>query len=874
MKGSLLAVVACLLTGGPAFGLVGSELVDPASYPEVVVIRDKNASCFGVAIAPNAVLTSAVCISEVSFVQFKRVGENISDLAPAYWEGQSRLTCIPVGDPNNGDGALAICRVELQELQFAILAGAAEVNTKDLTVFGKQCEMPDRLGQSFAIAAREVELQRVGPNKWIGKGITPCFGDQGAPGFLALQDTDIRKKVAGIVTGLRQTDSDGYSVELTMVKLDSQTRIELSRAASQLDVDICGINYGFKDVEKRHCTYLPIPEFDPEPILNDEREGVTHIPGESTLDLVERACKFATPDHLALMETYLGEDYAILIRQPIPADQVENGIVSLPVCPNSTRIETRVVFPGERPSDYFAKGPARLGFDTLGPVDGSDLASFHGAFWRLNPGMSGKLVPGETVKIPVIEPPPAAAPIDDSSGSTALDRPLLTASFPSGSVDYACASATSPDPMHYPFDISELMLALYTNQQLRSGPATMADVMIADTGLFLKDGASGTKEYFAVSNSEDSDAVPLILNVRDATHGTQVASVALGGPFLAQLWSVTGARRINIRSVRIFSYSQRFEDFSTQLDAIARAAKDYANIINFSVTGTDRTMYGPLENGLNQRWPLFVVAAGNKAGRTDGVTTVALPGDLGGDNSHNLISVANLDGTSTFLHRTSSYHPKKVDIAAPGCQVPVIGWEENDYVIQRATGSSVAAPLVSFVAALIFAEGREKTAAEIKQRVVISADLSPLRAAEPLHVSNTVRDGRRLNIVKAVSLHQDLIEVPKDFGEPGSLLLQGVVRFLQDGVEDGDRYIQFSDCGDDPVRDIKPGAILKLWPFDEGRRLRIYYQPKAEGTGPNDPLFESATCAPPANLTLEISTTKETATVTLPELIDFVRSSR
>ena len=881
MRAGLAALLACLFTGGPAAAIVDAILVDPQDHPEVVVIRDQNASCFGTAIAPNVVLTSAVCVSDKAYVDYQRTGGNTKVLAPANRRGKERLDCVLVGDQTGKVNVLAICRTGGPVLQFAVLAPAADSDAKELTIFGKQCEVPTYTGTSFALASRVVPVRRFDSRRWIADGIAACAGDQGAPAFLVNEDTDLRRQVAGIVVGYVSSSDEGRSILLTSTKLDIRTKADLGVAASQLGVKICGVNF----FETRACTYLPIPDSvpdsapDPNPpqtnVLSVEFEDITHIPGESLLDLVERACKFATPDHLALIESYLGEDYLTLIREPIPASDVVDGTVSLPVCPNSTRVEQRDIIPGDAASKYFSRDPTHLGFPKLGPEDGSDLASYFGAFYRVNPTYDGVLRLGERVNVPIIDTASAEpAPSDSGPRSAAQGRAVLAASLQPGSADYACSTHPSADPMHYPFDISALMLALYTNQQLRSGTPAVADVMIADTGLFLKRGASGGQEYFAVNDPDDREAVPLILDRLDATHGTQVASVALGGPFLAQLWSLTGTRRINIRSVRIFGFNQDFEDFSTQLEAIKRAAEDDANVINLSVAGTDRTMFDPLDLRRNDRWPLFVVAAGNNAGNTADDRTVALPGDMGGDTRHNLISVANQDGTSLLLHNTSSFHPRNVDIAAPGCEIPVIGWSKDHYVAARATGTSIAAPLVSFAAALVFGEGRDKSAAEIKLRLMISSDLSPQHDAVANHVSNTVRDGRRLNIIKAVSLHQDLIEVPNDFGDPGSQLLHGIVRLLQDGVEDPDAAIHFTECGDDGDLFIKPGAILKLWPFDGGAKLRIYYQPKAAGPDTGDPLFESATCAPPDNLTLQISTMDEPRTVALSGLIDFVRWSR
>jgi thermitase len=114
------------------------------------------------------------------------------------------------------------------------------------------------------------------------------------------------------------------------------------------------------------------------------------------------------------------------------------------------------------------------------------------------------------------------------------------------------------------------------------------------------------------------------------------------------------------------------------------------------------------ENGI-----LFVAAAGNATTDNDKrphyPSNYALP---------NVISVAALDRTDS-LASFSNYGAKTVHVAAPGREI-VSTWLGNAY--REASGTSMATPYVSGVAALIVANEPNISVEKLKERVLKSVD--------------------------------------------------------------------------------------------------------------------------------------------------------
>ena len=133
-----------------------------------------------------------------------------------------------------------------------------------------------------------------------------------------------------------------------------------------------------------------------------------------------------------------------------------------------------------------------------------------------------------------------------------------------------------------------------------------------------------------------------------------------------------------------------------EIEAIEYAIENGAQIINASYTGFS---YSYMEHeaikDARNAGVLFVAAAGNKGTSCD--QTPAYPSSHG---LANIVSVAATDHRDA-LASFSNYGPLSVDVAAPGKRI-MSTYGDNTY--RSANGTSMAAPYVSGLAALVWAE--------------------------------------------------------------------------------------------------------------------------------------------------------------------------
>lgn len=131
---------------------------------------------------------------------------------------------------------------------------------------------------------------------------------------------------------------------------------------------------------------------------------------------------------------------------------------------------------------------------------------------------------------------------------------------------------------------------------------------------------------------------------------------------------------------------------------------------------------------------LFVAAAGNNGDDSD-----KRPHYPAGYNLPNLMSVAALDRNDK-LASFSNYGAKSVHIAAPGKEI-LSTWLHGEFYV--ASGTSMATPEVSGVAALVLSVNPKMTVAELRKRLESTTDkLASLKGK--------VATGGRLNAAKAV----------------------------------------------------------------------------------------------------------------------------
>jgi subtilisin family serine protease len=135
---------------------------------------------------------------------------------------------------------------------------------------------------------------------------------------------------------------------------------------------------------------------------------------------------------------------------------------------------------------------------------------------------------------------------------------------------------------------------------------------------------------------------------------------------------------------------------------------------------------------------LFVAAAGNNS--TDNDRRAHYPSNY---NLPNVISVAALD-RSDSLASFSNYGVKTVHLAAPGRDI-LSTWLGDEY--REASGTSMAAPQVSGVAALILSNEPKLSVAKLRERLLASVDKID-------SLNGKTATGGRLNAAKALGITQ------------------------------------------------------------------------------------------------------------------------
>lgn len=210
----------------------------------------------------------------------------------------------------------------------------------------------------------------------------------------------------------------------------------------------------------------------------------------------------------------------------------------------------------------------------------------------------------------------------------------------------------------------------------------------------------------------------------DASHGTHVAGII--GAERNEANPVMGiAPNVRIMGVRtVPDGDERDEDVAR---AIRYAVDNGAQVINMSFGKS----YSPKKSAVDSavryadaKGVLMVHAAGNDGENNDVVPSYPTPMIGGGARARMWLEVgaSSWKGTSTLATSFSNYGKQTVDLFAPGedilSTVPGGG-------VKREDGTSMAAPVVSGVAALLLAYFPKLTPAEVREIIVQSVRTLP-----------------------------------------------------------------------------------------------------------------------------------------------------
>ncbi len=185
---------------------------------------------------------------------------------------------------------------------------------------------------------------------------------------------------------------------------------------------------------------------------------------------------------------------------------------------------------------------------------------------------------------------------------------------------------------------------------------------------------------------------------------------------------------------------------SSLSDSAIIEALNYANLHDILITNNSWGSYAYSENlkqAIKNYRGLFVASAGNS-----GINVDNTPHYPSGYDLPNIISVANTN-SSDQLSNTSNYGQSSVDIAAPGTKI--YSTHINSSYAYK-SGTSMAAPQVTGVAALLKSKYPNLSTSQIKAAILDGSD--PLT-----QLDGVVATGGRLNAYKALQAAQTSIDV-------------------------------------------------------------------------------------------------------------------
>ena len=198
------------------------------------------------------------------------------------------------------------------------------------------------------------------------------------------------------------------------------------------------------------------------------------------------------------------------------------------------------------------------------------------------------------------------------------------------------------------------------------------------------------------------------------THGTHVAGTIAAGRNNGGVAGITGSDHVKIMVLKALGTSQGMGSPEDVVAAIQYAEANGASICNLSFCSNAYSQ--ELADAIENSNMLFVVAAGNGYENGVGLDIDSSPTYPASLSSDNIITVSNLmfDGN---LDSSSNYGAVSADIAAPGTYI--VSTIPGGYGFL--SGTSMAAPMVTGAAALLYSYRPDYTLGDVKNAILNSA---------------------------------------------------------------------------------------------------------------------------------------------------------
>jgi hypothetical protein len=325
----------------------------------------------------------------------------------------------------------------------------------------------------------------------------------------------------------------------------------------------------------------------------------------------------------------------------------------------------------------------------------------------------------------------------------------------------------------WPVDVEELRRVLQLRQRINRSPKA-GRLLILDTGFPSSEvGVDPFRKELFIHKTDSSlgadneeylwTATPppppnyFFEGLKDSDHGVAVLTLALGGIDMLKSGLLTSDLFPGGFFIMMAGYTANQGQLTLNGSAVVNTlagtnwGRVEVDVVNMSLRFKTAGAAGNAKDSVvKNRDVLYVFAAGNDdpKGNDLGGKPDIVPAKWGGAASPNVITVGSVDAESTYSN-FANFGQEYVDLAAPGCNVPVIGWDAATHSANPTTmsGTSMSAPLVSFAANLLRQDYRN--VGRLKARLLVSGRYSAKLAGK-------VRSSRVLDVALALAVPFDI----------------------------------------------------------------------------------------------------------------------